>query len=208
MDNGQPAHVPVPDELRAPMAGTIDRAALHDQARQILDSDPKSTNENKLSLFNLWMTGRSRSFPQLGDTQSYDFLFETLENNDGTLTDARCTVPMPGWMPTTTPDDWPALLDLCVNLPYRDANPAAVSAWAKDAVKQLQATTPGPTPVVQMVDLNCLHWQVGWQQDIDKKYGYLGLISLDASTGFSPLTPTRGFDGTQPDHPTAYGCPG
>lgn len=205
-DNGRPRHVLSAAELRAPIPGVLDRAALHQQAAEILGVEPGRTYKNGFSIFNNWNTGSSKSFAELNDLKFYEFNFDTLENADGTLTNARCTVTMPGLLPQTGPDDWPPLFDLCVNLPYRDADPEPVLAWAKDALKQLQATQPGPTPVVQQINLNCLHWQLGWAEESNIDAGYEGSVSLDVSTGFTGMS-LDGFLAGSADQPTAYGCP-
>lgn len=208
VDNGQPAHIPTPEQIRAPIPGAPDRVSAHAQAAGILQTVPEATSKIALSVFNEWVTNKSKSFFGIDDRRTYRSSFTTMENNDGTLTNARCAVEMPGSMPDTSPEDWPALFDVCTGLSYQNADPATVTAWAKDALRQLQTTSPGPEPVFQMTDLNCLHWQVGWASEVFDANEFLGQVAIDVSTGFSPLTPGGGYDGTAPDHPTAYGCPG
>ena len=205
-DNGQPAHVPTPEQLRAPIIGAPDRVSLHSQAAAILQTAPEATGEIAFSAFNEWVT--NRSYTVAGDSRTYRSGVTTMENNDGTLTNVRCVVEMPGRAPGSSAVDWPPLFDLCSDLSYRDADPATIKTWAADALRQLQATEPGPTPVFQLTDQNCLHWQVGWAAEVLDETQYLGQVALDASTGFTPLTPGGGNDADGGTNPTAYGCPG
>ena len=205
-DNGQPAHVPTPEQLRAPIAGAPGREMLHSQAAAILQTPPEATGEIAISAFNEWVTNRSDTVA--GESRTYRSSVTTMENNDGTLTNVRCVVEMRGRMPGSSADDWPPLFDVCAGLGYRDADPAAIKTWAVDALHQLQATEPDPTPVFQLTDQNCLHWQVGWAAEVLDETQYLGQVALDVSTGFTPLIPGGGNDAGGGTNPTAYGCPG
>jgi len=199
MPDGSPAHTVTKAQYRAPILGAPTPAALHANIRKIWHTPNPTEIDHSLRISERYTIGE----PVFSKTAVYNPTVLTDENNDGTLTNVICQDQIPGTIPGSSPTAIPDAFQFCINLAYKDANPATAQAWVSAAFAKIRTTTVGFGPQESIANLNCLHWQLSWN-NYGINPGYNGDLTLQVTTGFVSLTEDK------PDradfNATKYGC--